>query len=212
MRILRKSLTKQSQLSGGIQQTLRCNWCTDDELYISYHDNEWGQPVHEDQVLFEFLILEGAQAGLNWLTILKKREGYRRAFAELDPAKVAHFNQRSVERLMQDASIVRNRLKIQSAITNAKAFLAVQQEFGSFSDYLWGFVDHQVIKNHWRTLSKVPATTELSDRISKDLKKRGFKFVGSTIIHAFLQAIGVVDDHLLSCHVRQKLASDSTHM
>ena len=177
----------------------RCDWCTDDPLYITYHDNEWGVPVHDDRVLFEFLVLEGAQAGLNWLTILKKREGYRKAFAGFDPEQVSQFDLRCIETLMKNSDIVRNRLKIESAINNAKRFLKVQKEYGSFSDYLWGFVGQTPIKNQWANILEVPTKTELSDHIAKDLKKKGFSFVGSTIVYAYMQAVGMVDDHLVDC-------------
>jgi DNA-3-methyladenine glycosylase I len=178
----------------------RCPWSlgvSDD--YLRYHDEEWGMPVLDDRTQFEFLILEGAQAGLSWSTILHKRAGYRRAFAGFDPVRVARFNRRSVERLLGDASIVRNRLKIESAIGNAKAFLTVAEAFGSFSDYLWGFVDGEPVVNRWRRQNQVPASTPLSDAISKDLKQRGFRFVGTTIIYSHLQATGLVNDHVLAC-------------
>lgn len=176
----------------------RCGWAQD-SLYNHYHDHEWGVPVHDDQQLFEYLILEGAQAGLSWYTILKKREAYREAFAQFDPQKVAGFSQDKVDELMTNQGIVRNRLKIKAAITNAKAFLQVQSEFGSFDKYIWSFVDHRPIINHWRTLAEVPASTEISDRMSRDLKKRGFTFVGSTICYAFMQATGMVMDHTIDC-------------
>lgn len=176
----------------------RCPWATGTD-YIAYHDQEWGVPVHDDRVLFEFLILEAAQAGLSWATILKKRAGYRAAFKEFDPVQVARFGKRETEKLMQNAEIVRNRLKIESAIDSAQAFLNVQAEFGSFDAYLWRFVDGQPFQNHWQSLSDVPAKTPLSDALSKDLKRRGFRFVGSTICYAFLQAVGVVNDHLVGC-------------
>ncbi len=178
----------------------RCPWCGTDPLYVAYHDTEWGVPVHDDRTWFEFLTLEGAQAGLSWLTILRKRENYRRAFADFDPQKVARYTPARVEKLMQDPGIVRNRLKIESTISNAKAFLAVQKEFGSFDAYMWQWVDGTPIVNRPRTLKDVPASTPLSDRISKDMKKRGFRFVGSTIIYAHMQATGLVNDHLVSCH------------
>jgi DNA-3-methyladenine glycosylase I len=178
----------------------RCPWALGvNEAYIRYHDEEWGVPVREDRRQFEFLILEGAQAGLSWSTILNKREGYRRAFANFDPQRVARFNKLSVERLVADAGIVRNRLKIQCAIGNAKAFLQVQEQFGSFHEYLWGFVDGRPVQNVWQSQKKMPASTPLSDAVSKDLKKRGFKFVGSTIIYAHLQATGLVNDHIAGC-------------
>jgi DNA-3-methyladenine glycosylase I len=178
----------------------RCDWCLGvSEAYLRYHDEEWGRPVRDDAGQFEFLVLESAQAGLSWSTVLHKRAGYRRAFAGFDPEKVARFNSRSIERLMGDAGIIRNRLKIQAAIGNARAFLAVRDEFGSFSTYLWDFVDGRPVVNRWRAMREVPAATPLSDRISKDLKARGFKFVGSTIIYAHLQATGLVNDHLVGC-------------
>jgi DNA-3-methyladenine glycosylase I len=177
----------------------RCAWAGTDPLYCAYHDDEWGRPVRDDRVLFEFLILEGAQAGLSWITILRKRPAYRRAFARFDPMKVARFTAADVRRLMADAGIVRNRLKIQSAISNAQAFLAVQREFGAFSAYLWGFVSGTPIVNRPRSPKQVPASTPLSGKISKDLKQRGFRFVGSTIVYAYLQAVGVVDDHVRGC-------------
>lgn len=177
----------------------RCPWAGDDPLYIRYHDEEWGVPVHDDRKLFEFLILEGAQAGLSWITILRKRENYRRLFAEFDPKKVAQFSTKDFERLMQDAGIVRNRLKIESTITNAQAFLKVQKEFGSFSKYSWEFVEGKPIQNKLKSLKEIAAKTDVSDKFSKDLKKRGFRFVGSTIIYAHMQAVGMVNDHLVSC-------------
>ncbi|WP_422461489.1 MULTISPECIES: DNA-3-methyladenine glycosylase I [unclassified Endozoicomonas] len=177
----------------------RCSWCHGDELYTQYHDTEWGVPCHNDQKLFEFLILEGAQAGLSWITILKRREGYRTAFHQFDVQQVARMTDPDIEKLMQDAGIIRNRLKIRSAINNAKAFIRVQEEFGSFSQYLWSFVNHQPIINRRQSMSDVPATTDISDRMSDDLKKRGFSFVGSTICYAYMQAMGLVNDHLVSC-------------
>ena len=177
----------------------RCSWCGDDPLYQQYHDNEWGVPCRDDKKLFEFVLLEGAQAGLSWITILRKREAYRSAFADFEVQKVAAFTEKDVERLMNDAGIVRNRLKIASAISNARLFIDIQQEFGSFSDYFWGYVDNQPIVNRWATLGEIPATTELSDLIAKDMKKRGFKFFGSTICYAHMQAMGLVNDHCLDC-------------
>jgi DNA-3-methyladenine glycosylase I len=178
----------------------RCPWGDSrDDAYRRYHDEEWGVPVRDDRRLFEFLVLESAQAGLSWSTILNKRDGYARAFAGFDPVKVARFNRRSVERLTGDEGIVRNRLKIESTISNARRFLALQEACGSFSDYLWDFVDGVPVQNRWRSQERVPASTPLSDRISKDLKSRGFRFVGSTIVYAYLQATGVVNDHLVSC-------------
>jgi DNA-3-methyladenine glycosylase I len=181
----------------------RCTWPST-ELDIAYHDKEWGKPVHDDRVLFEFLVLEGAQAGLSWSTILKKRDGYRRAFAGFDPRKVARFDAPRRKRLMKDEGIVRNRLKIESTVTNAKAFLAVQKEFGSFDRYVWRFVGGKPIVNA-RNGRDVPASTPESDALSKDLKKRGFRFVGSTIMYAFMQAVGMVNDHLVTCYRYRQL-------
>ena len=176
----------------------RCPWAKT-ELYVQYHDTEWGVPVHDDRLLFEFLVLEGAQAGLSWETILKKRESYRRAFDNFDPAIVARYGQKKRKSLLADAGIVRNRLKIEAAIANAKAFLAVQDELGGFDEYIWGFVGHELKQNTWRSIKEVPAKTPESDSMSKDLKRRGFKFVGSTICYAFMQAVGMVNDHLVDC-------------
>jgi DNA-3-methyladenine glycosylase I len=179
----------------------RCAWAPlTDQQYLDYHDHEWGVPVHDERRWFEFLILEGAQAGLSWSTILHKRENYRKAFAGFDPKKVARFTVRDVARLLKDEGIVRNRLKINSALGNARAFLAVQQEFGSFDAYIWRFVDGKPKQNRWRSMSQVPARTPISDAMSKDLKKRGFKFVGTTICYAFMQATGLVNDHIVTCH------------
>ena len=178
---------------------VRCGWAGDDPLYRAYHDREWGGPVHDDRLLFEFLTLEGAQAGLSWLTILKKREGYRQAFALFDPEVVARFGDERCAELMGNAGIVRNRLKISSTIDNARAFLAVREEFGSFDAYLWRFVDGVPLVNAWRTLSEVPARTAVSDALSRDLKRRGFRFVGGTICYAFMQAVGMVNDHTTDC-------------
>jgi DNA-3-methyladenine glycosylase I len=181
-----------------IIKTSRCAWANTD-LYADYHDREWGVPLHDDRQLFEFLILEGAQAGLSWITILKKRENYRAAFDGFDPQTVARYGPRDVARLMGDAGIVRNRAKIESAIVNARAFLEIQNEFGSFDRYSWQFVGGKPIQNRWRTLAEIPARTAESDAMSKDLKQRGFKFVGSTIIYAHMQATGMVNDHLVTC-------------
>lgn len=178
----------------------RCPWCGTDPLYVAYHDAEWGVPVHDDRTWFEFLVLEGAQAGLSWITILKKRDNYRLAFDGFDVQKVARYTPARVEKLLQDPGIVRNRLKVESTVSNAKAFIAVQKEFGSFDAYMWQWVGGKPVVNRPRSLKDVPASTELSDRISKDMKRRGFRFVGSTIIYAHLQATGVVNDHLVSCH------------
>jgi DNA-3-methyladenine glycosylase I len=178
----------------------RCKWAQGVSLnYIEYHDNEWGVPVWDDQVQFEFLILEGAQAGLSWSTILNKRDGYRKLFADFDPVKVARFTAKRVEKLLGDPSIVRNRLKVNSAVTNAKAFLKVQKEFGTFCDYIWGFVGGKPIQTNFKKDGDIPATSPESDALSKDLKKRGFKFVGSTIIYAHMQATGMVNDHVTDC-------------
>lgn len=183
-----------------MSELIRCPWSRDgDEQYVRYHDEEWGVPVHDDPTHFEFLTLESAQAGLSWSTILRKREGYRRAFANFDVQRIARFNKRSVERLMNDTGIVRNRLKIEAAINNARRFIEVQNENGSFTDYIWQFVDGRPIVNRWKSHNKVPATSAESDALSKDLKKRGFKFVGSTIVYAHMQAAGLVNDHLMSC-------------
>ena len=178
----------------------RCKWAEGVSLdYIRYHDEEWGVPVHDDQTQFEFLILEGAQAGLSWSTILNKRAGYKKLFADFDPEKVARFTKKRVEKLLLDPAIVRNRLKVESTVSNARAFLKVQEEFGSFSDYIWGFVDGRPIQNNFREDGDVPATSPESDALSKDLKKRGFRFVGSTIIYAHMQATGLVNDHVTGC-------------
>ena len=177
----------------------RCVWCGDDPLYQQYHDTEWGVPCREDKKLFEFVLLEGAQAGLSWITILRKREAYRSAFADFDVDRVAAFTSKDVERLMNDAGIVRNRLKITSAISNARLFIDIQREFGSFSDYFWGYVDNRPIVNRWASLKEIPATTALSDLIAGDMKRRGFKFFGSTICYAHMQAMGLVNDHTPDC-------------
>jgi DNA-3-methyladenine glycosylase I len=197
------STTRDPDVASGRQ---RCGWARS-ELDIAYHDTEWGVPVHDDVVLFEFITLEGAQAGLSWSTILKKREAYRKAFAGFDPVKVARFTPARVERLMQDAGIVRNRLKIESTITNAKAFLAVQKEFGSFDAYLWRFVGDRPLVNARQGMGDVPARTPESDALSKDLLKRGFRFVGSTICYAFMQAVGMVNDHATTCFRYKPLAT-----
>ena len=182
-----------------VQEPVRCAWASN-ELAVRYHDEEWGRPVHDDRVLFEFLILEGAQAGLSWNTILQKRENYRKAFDGFDPARVARYDRRKLQQLLRDPGIVRNRLKVSSAVENAKAFLRVQEEFGSFDRYIWQFVDGKPIVNARKSLKQVPASTAESDAMSKDLKKRGFKFVGSTICYAFMQAVGMVNDHVVNCH------------
>lgn len=177
----------------------RCAWTGSDPLYCDYHDREWGVPVHDERLLFEFLILEGAQAGLSWITILRKREAYRAAFAGFDPELVARFDDASIAGLLANPGIVRNRLKVASAVTNARAFLQVQEEFGSFDAYLWRFVDGRPIRNAWQSIKEVPSSTPLSETLSRDLKKRGFRFVGSTICYAMMQAIGMVNDHTTGC-------------
>jgi DNA-3-methyladenine glycosylase I len=179
--------------------TVRCGWVNEDPLYLDYHDHEWGVPVHDDRLLFEMLNLEGAQAGLSWYTILKKRESYREAFDGFDPQMIVNYEDKKLSELLQNTGIVRNRLKIAAVVQNAKAFLKVQQEFGTFDHYIWGFVCGKTIKNHWDDMSQVPATSDISDAMSKDLKKRGFKFVGSTICYAYMQAVGMVNDHNQKC-------------
>ena len=178
----------------------RCDWCGDDPLYQAYHDQEWGVPTRDDQTLFEFLLLEGAQAGLSWITILRKREGYRRAYDNFDAARIARYSDKKIERLLQNPAIVRNRLKVASAVKNARAYLEVLETHDSFSDFIWQFVDGTPIQNRWRSLQEIPAATAISDTMSKQLKKRGFNFVGSTICYAFMQATGMVNDHLTGCH------------
>ncbi len=185
----------------------RCAWSNRTKIYQDYHDHEWGVPVHDDRKLFEALVLDGAQAGLSWETILNKRENYRKAFDYFDVVKVSRYGEEKIEALLQDAGIVRNRLKINSAVTNARAFLEIQKEFGSFDKFLWAFVEGKPIQNQWKSLAEVPARTELSDKISKELKKRGFKFVGSTILYAFMQAIGMVNDHTVDCFRYEALKS-----
>ncbi|TSI05184.1 DNA-3-methyladenine glycosylase I [Lysinibacillus sp. BW-2-10] len=180
--------------------TTRCKWVTSDPLYIAYHDHEWGIPVYDDRLLFEMLCLEGAQAGLSWWTILQKRENYRRAFDNFEAEKIVLYSDEKIQSLKEDAGIVRNRLKIQSVVTNAKAFLKIREEYGSFSNYLWRFVEHKPIINQWASIQDVPTTTEISNRMSKQLKKDGFKFVGNTICYSFMQAVGMVNDHTLDCH------------
>ena len=197
--------TKPPVASSG--RTTRCTWCGTDPLYVAYHDYEWGVPVHDDRLLFEFLVLEGAQAGLSWLTILRKREAYRQAFDGFDPERVARYSQRRVEKLLANPGIVRNRLKVESAVKNAKAFLAVQGEFGSFDTYMWTFVDGKPKQNAWRSLKDLPPRTADSDRMSKDLVRRGFSFVGSTICYAHMQAVGMVNDHTVDCFRHREVAS-----
>ncbi|TGL88775.1 DNA-3-methyladenine glycosylase I [Leptospira congkakensis] len=188
----------------------RCSWCLKFDQYIKYHDEEWGVPVHDDKTHFEFLILEGAQAGLSWSTILKKREGYKKVFANFDPAKVAKFTDTKLEKILLDPSIIRNRLKVFAAVNNAKRFLEIQKEFGSFDLYIWSFVNYKPIQNKWKNLREVPATTKESDLLSKDLIKRGFKFVGSTVIYAHMQACGLVNDHIESCFRYKEILSISS--
>lgn len=185
------------------QSVIRCGWCGMDPLYMKYHDEEWGKPVYDDKVLFEFLVLESAQAGLSWITVLRKRENYRKAFAGFDAEKVAGFTPEDIEKLMQDSGIIRNRQKIEAAINNARLFLDIQNEFGSFSDYIWGFLpDKKPVINSIRDHQNAPARTELSDKISADMKKRGFKFFGTTICYAHMQATGMVNDHIDDCHAK----------
>ena len=182
---------------------IRCAWCGTDPLYVRYHDKEWGKPVYSDQILFEFLILESAQAGLSWITVLRKRENYRKAFANFDAQKVAEYTEQDVDRLLMDQGIIRNRLKINSAINNARLFMEIQQNIGSFSNYIWGFLpDKKPIINTWKDHKNAPARTELSDRISLELKKRGFKFFGTTICYAYMQATGMINDHIEGCIAR----------
>lgn len=181
----------------------RCAWCEKDDLYRNYHDNEWGKPVYDDETIFEFLILETFQAGLSWYTVLAKRENFRKAFDNFDIIKIANYSDEKIAELAEDAGIIRNKLKIKATVTNAIAFLKVQEEFGTFSKYIWGFVDGKPIDNQPKTLSEVKATTPISDALSKDLKKRGFKFVGSTVVYAHMQATGMVNDHVMDCWTRK---------
>ena len=182
-----------------MDEVRRCNWSVSDPIYIKYHDKEWGVPVHNERKLFEMIVLDGAQAGLSWLTILKKRENYRKAFDNFDPKKVAKYDKRKISQLLKNEGIIRNKLKVESAVTNAKAFLKVKEEFGTFDKYIWKFVDGKTKVNSWKTLKHIPATSKESDAMSKDLKVRGFKFVGSTICYAFMQAAGMVNDHTVDC-------------
>jgi len=191
-----KELLPDTSLS---DQLVRCPWCLKDELYVRYHDEEWGVPVHNDLKHFEFLVLETFQAGLSWHTILKKRENFRKAFESFVPEKVASFEERKFQSLMLDAGIIRNKMKIEATISNAKSFVNVQSHFNTFDNYIWGFTGYKQVKNKWNHISEIPARTELSDRISADMKSRGFKFAGSTIIYSHLQAIGIVNDHLAGC-------------
>ena len=183
-------------------EVVRCAWCEKDDLYRNYHDKEWGKPIYDDETIFEFLILESFQAGLSWYTILAKRENFRAAFDYFDYQKIAQYSEEKVEELIQNAGIIRNRLKILATINNAQKFMEVQKEFGSFSKYIWGFVNHEPIINRPKTLKEVPATTEISDALAKDLKKRGFKFMGSTVVYAHMQATGMVNDHVEDCWIK----------
>ena len=185
----------------------RCGWATNDPLYIAYHDREWGMPVHDDRQHFEFLVLEAAQAGLSWSIVLNKREGYRRAFSGFDPAKVARYTDKRIEKLILDPGIIRNRQKIEAAVRNARAFLAIQEEFGSFDAYSWRFVGGEPKVNRWKVMKQIPATSVESDALSKDLKNRGFSFVGSTVVYAHMQAIGMVNDHLVDCFRYREVAT-----
>lgn len=184
-----------------MSEKIRCEWAGDTQIYVDYHDNEWGRPVHDDDKLFEMLILETMQAGLSWITVLKKREAYRIAFDNFDPQKIILYDNLKIEELMQNARIIRNRLKIHSAITNAKIFLDIKDKYGSFDEFIWNYVDNTPIIGQYKSMQDLPATTPLSDKISKDLKKIGFKFVGSTIVYAFMQAIGMVNDHVMTCYL-----------
>ena len=187
----------------------RCDWCGNDPLYMSYHDHEWGVPLFEDKLLFEFLILETFQAGLSWITILRKRENFRLAVDDFDYIKIAHYEEAKYEELLMNPGIIRNKLKIRSAISNAQLFIQIQKEYGSFSNYFWSFTDNKSISNQWDNMSQVPATTDLSDTISKALKKKGFKFVGSTVIYAYMQAVGMVNDHVSSCFRYEQIKSEA---
>ena len=187
---------------------IRCPWVNEDQLMINYHDKEWGIPVHDDPLLFEFLVLEGAQAGLSWTTILKKRENYRRAFDNFEPAKVAAYKEDKIKELLENSGIVRNKLKIRSAVTNAAALLEIQKEYGSFDSYIWRFVGGKPKQNTWKKMEEIPSSTSESETMSKDLKKRGFKFVGPTICYAFMQAVGMVNDHLVDCFRHSDLYSE----
>jgi DNA-3-methyladenine glycosylase I len=207
---LHDAVVRRSQYAPRMKTLKRCGWAGDDPLMLRYHDEQWGVPVHDDTMLFEMLTLEGAQAGLSWSTILNKRDGYRKAFARFDPAKVARFTARDRGRLSRDPGIVRNVTKIESTVKNAQAFLRLQKEFGSFETYLWGFVNGAPVQGKRRTTSDIPASSALAETLSKDLKKRGFGFVGPTIVYAFLQAVGVVNDHLTTCFRYKELARRAT--
>ncbi|HDH16772.1 MAG TPA: DNA-3-methyladenine glycosylase I [Gammaproteobacteria bacterium] len=187
------------------KERTRCEWCTGSEIYRAYHDDEWGVPLYEDRKLFEFLILEGAQAGLSWITVLKKRVHYRKVFDQFDPVRVAKYSDKKIEKLLLDPGIIRNRLKVSSAVSNARIFLEVQAEFGSFDSYIWQFTDGKAIHNRWQSMSEIPANSAESDAMSKDLKKRGFRFVGTTICYAFMQATGMINDHTIDCYRHSRL-------
>ncbi|MCT8977765.1 DNA-3-methyladenine glycosylase I [Clostridium sp. CX1] len=186
----------------------RCSWCGTDPIYIKYHDEEWGVPVHDERKHFEFLVLESAQAGLSWITILRKRENYRKAYDNFAPEKVALYSEEKINELLENQGIIRNRRKIEASVNNAQMFLKIQEEFGSFDNYIWKFVDYNPIVNHWESLSEVPASSELSDRVSKDLKRRGFKFLGSIIVYSHLQATGIINDHITGCFRHKQLIDE----
>lgn len=192
-----------------MKKQIRCSWAGDTPIYINYHDNEWGRPEHNDIKLFEMLILEGMQAGLSWITVLKKREAYRKAFDGFDPKKIALYDETKVEELLKNEGIIRNRLKINAAVTNARIFLEVAEKYGSFDKFIWSYADYTPIIGNWKSIKDIPATTPLSDKISKDMKKMGFKFVGSTIIYAYMQAIGMVNDHITDCFIYKEMKKDS---
>jgi DNA-3-methyladenine glycosylase I len=187
-----------------MEAKIRCNWCEKTDLYKKYHDEEWGIPVFDDAVLFEFLVLETFQAGLSWITILNKRENFRTAFDDFNYQKIANYSDKKIAELLENEGIIRNKLKVYAAVTNAQNFMKIQEEFGSFSNYIWGFINHKPIVNQWKTLSEIPAKTEISDKISVDLKKRGFKFVGSTVVYAHMQATGMINDHIIDCWKRNE--------
>ena len=188
-----------------MKEKIRCGWSVSDPIYIKYHDEEWGVPVHDERKLFEFLILEGFQAGLSWITILRKRENFRKAFDNFDPEAVAGYGKRKINSLLKDEGIIRNKLKVEAAVTNARAFLTIQDEFGSFDKYIWQFVNNKPVQNKFKSLKEIPASTEVSDVMSKELKKRGFKFVGTTICYAHMQATGMVNDHITTCWKHKSL-------
>lgn len=200
----KKQVGAKEKYKGPADGKVRCGWCLSDPIYVAYHDKEWGKPVRDDRLLFEFLVLESFQAGLSWLTILKKRENFRKAFAQFDAKKVAKYDEKKYEALMQDAGIIRNHLKIRAAINNAQRFMEIQKEFGSFADYVWSFTGGKTLVNRRKSLKDIPAKTDISDRMSADMGKRGFKFRGSTICYAFMQAVGIVDDHLDDCWRKKK--------